>query len=275
MNDQLGICTSVLVADPMAPTPPEVRAALDAAAGAGLRGSAFWGYHLQALVDHLGGWDATGALLDELGLPVRAVEAAFAWPAGDEQTTRAEAQGLADLARRSGAAVIAAVCMDPALPDEDAARTGLSIVVEEAERVGAVVALEFLPFSGVADLATAWRLIEPLGPSAGILLDAWHWHRQPGGPAPELLASIPGERIPYLQVCDAAPEPAADALTEAMSARLLPGEGVVDLPALVGILEQIGADPFVANEAFNPARLAADGAAAYADAMVASWRACR
>jgi sugar phosphate isomerase/epimerase len=275
MNDQLGVCPATLLTDAMTPTPTDVQQAAEAASAAGLRGSSFWGFHLQALADHVGGWDALTSLLERLGLPVRAVEAAFAWPAGDEEATRAEAAGLADLARRSGAGIVAAVCMDPALPDDDTARAGLAIVVEEARAAGARVALEFLPWSGIPDLATAWRLVEPLGPDAGILLDSWHWYRQPGGPATELLASIPGERIPYVQVCDAAPAAGPDLMAEAMSARLVPGEGVVDFSELVGILDEIGADPFVAAEVFNPSRLADDGAERFAATTRAGWEASR
>jgi len=140
-------------------------------------------------------------------------------------------------------------------------------VVEAAGQVGAQVCVEFLPWSGIPDLATAWRLVEPLGPGAGIVIDGWHWVRQPGGPAPDLLRSIPGDRIGYVQVCDVAAEPAGDPLTDAMSNRLLPGEGVVDFAELFAVLREIGASPFVATEIFNPALVAEQGAVGAAMAM--------
>src|SRR2546422_560660 len=77
--------------------------------------------------------------------------------------------------------------------------------------------------------APAWRTGEGAGQAkGGILLDLWHWHRQPGGPAFELLSRIPGERIHYVQVCDATDSPQPDVFAGAMSARVLPGDGVVD-----------------------------------------------
>jgi hypothetical protein len=40
-------------------------------------------------------------------------------------------------------------------------------------------------------------------PVAGIVVDCWHWQRQPGGP--DLSSWIaPRRRIAYLQLCDAA-----------------------------------------------------------------------
>ena len=61
----------------------------------------------------------------------------------------------------------------------------------------------------------------------------------------------PRERIAYLQLCDAGPAPQPDVYVEAMTARRLPGDGVVDLAALLGALDEIGARPFVASEVFS------------------------
>jgi len=84
------------------------------------------------------------------------------------------------------------------------------------------------------------------------------------------LATIPGERIGYLQVCDAAATPVGDPLSEAMTNRLLPGEGVVDFAAVLAQLEAIGATPFVATEIFNPSMVASLGPDATAKAMRAA-----
>ena len=81
-----------------------------------------------------------------------------------------------------------------------------------------------------------------------------HWQRQPGGPNLELLREIPGDRIPYVQLCDApatAPGSGEEYLAAALSARPLPGDGVVDIPAVLEALVTIDADPFFAYEQFN------------------------
>jgi sugar phosphate isomerase/epimerase len=82
-----------------------------------------------------------------------------------------------------------------------------------------------------------------------------------------VLADIPGERISYLQVCDAAAEGTGDLLTEAMTSRLLPGEGCIDFGAVLSTLKDIGARPFVATEIFHPAMVQRLGSAGAAVAM--------
>jgi sugar phosphate isomerase/epimerase len=61
-------------------------------------------------------------------------------------------------------------------------------------------------------------------------------------------------------------------MDETMNGRLLPGEGVVDFASLLGGLEAIGADPFVATEVFNPGIVRARGPAGAARAMVSAAR---
>lgn len=73
-----------------------------------------------------------------------------------------------------------------------------------------------------------------------------------GGPDATLLATIPGDRIAYVQLSDAAPEPAGDLRMETMLARRLPGAGAVDFDEFIASLRATGARPFVAPEVFNP-----------------------
>ena len=53
----------------------------------------------------------------------------------------------------------------------------------------------------------------------------------------------------------------------AMTARLLPGDGVVDFAQVFGVLDDIGATPFIATEIFNPGIVAELGADRAARAM--------
>jgi sugar phosphate isomerase/epimerase len=132
------------------------------------------------------------------------------------------------------------------------------------------VCIEFFRSAAIANLATAWRIVSEAGaPNGGILVDMMHWQRQPGGPDLALLERLPGERIHVVQVCDTTAEPIAggDYMTEALSARVLPGEGVVDARALFDVLSKIGADPFFAFEVFS-----ADLAAAGPEAMARTVR---
>lgn len=253
----VGMCTATLLVDPMSASADDVRAAVDASVAAGCSELSMWAQHIPA--------DSVSAS----GAHVAVVEAAMAWAddASSSSDVEAEAAFFARLAADHGATVIAAVTMHPALADLAVARDRLGTLVAAASDVGAQVCVEFLPWSGVPTLAAAWDLVEPLGPGAGILLDTWHWHRQPSGPDLELLRRIPGERIGYVQVCDAAAEPGDDVLTEAMSARLVPGDGVVDFGTVFTVLGEIGASPFVATEVFNPALVAELGMAGAATRM--------
>ena len=251
--DEIGLCPATLLADPMAAGPDDLRAAAEAAAAAGDGALSLWAFQAQAY-----GLDQARALFDDLGLRTGAVEAALGWTGGATASARAEAESLVDAAQRLGASLVMAVTMEPTI-DAGPATEGLAELAAIAGAADLRVAVEFLPWSGIPTLAAANDLIVAVDdPVAGIVVDCWHWQRQPGGPDLELLRSLPAERIAYLQLCDAGPEPQPDVYGEAMTARRLPGDGVVDLAALLGALDEIGARPFVASEVFS-AELAALG----------------
>ncbi len=228
---------------------------MDAALRAGASAASTWTLHFPAL----GGLEAAAKWLNSSGMRTGCVEAAANWANNDQAAAQQEGRQMAEAAAALGAPLIMAVCLEPTLTDMDQARDNLSVLVAEARGAGARVCVEFLPWTGIADLATAWSLVEPLGPDAGVLVDTWHWQRQPGGPNLPLLSSIPGDRVMYVQMCDAAPGTSTD-MAEAMTGRLLPGDGVVDFAALIATLKQIDAHPFVAPEVFNPDLLAQLGA---------------
>jgi sugar phosphate isomerase/epimerase len=97
------------------------------------------------------------------------------------------------------------------------------------------VDLEFVPWMAVPDLASADRLVTAVDrPNFGIAVDALHFHRS--GSTPARLAAVARDRLRYLQICDAAavrPDGRDGLLQEATKARLVPGDGAIDL---VGIL---------------------------------------
>jgi sugar phosphate isomerase/epimerase len=249
----INICTATLLADPLGAGEAEVRAAGEAARSAGFTNASVWAQHLPALAGS--------------GLTVGVVEAAMQWANGGGDEAGAEARYFTEAAAEQQATLVLAVCLEPSIEEVSRARQNLAGLVAAATAVGARVCVEFLPWTGVPDLATAWSLVEPLGPAAGIVLDTWHWVRQPGGPNLELLSRIPGERIPYVQLSDAGPVASGDVMAETMSSRLLPGEGVVDFAALFSTLADIGADPYLATEVFNPGLVQERGAAEAAKAM--------
>ena len=258
----LGICIATLLSDPMGASEADVRAAAQAAVAGGFAELSVWAPHLGALEGP-----------SELGAHITVIEGATEWATGDSKEAAAEASRIAGLAAAHGAATILAVTLRPALPDRTRARDNLGLLAAAGAEAGAQVCLEFVPWTAIPSLAAAWDLVEPLGAETGIVVDTWHWQRQPGGPDPGLLATIPAERIGYVQVCDAAATPADDLFAEAMSARLLPGDGVVDFAEVLGVLDRIGSTPVVATEVFSSTILADRGDAGAAKAMLEASRA--
>ena len=257
----IGMCTASLLAEPFTASDADIRAASEAAAGAGCTGLSVWSHQIASLGDPA-----------QLAAPVAVVEGALLWAGPDEGAAADEARNLCAQAAAHGAWLILAVVLDAEPPEVERARAGLGRLAESAAEAGARVCIEFLPWSGVPSLAAAWELVGPLSDDVGIVIDAWHWQRQPGGPAPDVLAGIPGRRIVYLQLSDAAAYPGADQMDETMNGRLLPGAGVVDFAPLLAGLDRIGADPFVTTEVFNPGIVRQRGAAGAAEAMVTAAR---
>jgi sugar phosphate isomerase/epimerase len=100
-----------------------------------------------------------------------------------------------------------------------------------AAALGADVALEFLPGTGIPDIERALRICEQVGtPNLGITLDTWHWARSRATLA-DVLALPPGS-IKEFQLSDRA----ADENSRADSVqwgRLVPGEGAAPLAELI------------------------------------------
>jgi sugar phosphate isomerase/epimerase len=141
----------------------------------------------------------------------------------------------------------------PSDGDEDEART---VIVEGIRELGSVgretgvrVGVEPIhrtasaEFSIITDLPGAEALLDEAGDdSVGILFDTWHLWDTPGVLADaERLAP----RFPAVHVNDWRSE------TRDWDDRALPGEGVVDLPAILGALEAGGYDGWYDMEIFS------------------------
>ena len=110
--------------------------------------------------------------------------------------------------------------------------------------------MEFLPWSGIPDAATAYDLVRRTGcANATVLLDTWHWFR--GGGSLEDLRAIPGERIGSTQFNDAPVQSWENLVDETLEARLNPGEGDMPLVEVVRVLDEIGCRAPIGVEVFN------------------------
>ncbi|THT98478.1 sugar phosphate isomerase/epimerase [Lampropedia puyangensis] len=118
--------------------------------------------------------------------------------------------------------------------DESALAQRLAEFSQLALPFGLRMGLEFMPWRGVNSLASAKRVLQAAGPGPGLIVDAIHWDR-----AQETLASmrtIAPEQWCYFQICDApAKRPASmeGIMFQAREARLIPGEGGLNLTAML------------------------------------------
>jgi len=133
--------------------------------------------------------------------------------------------------------------------DQDAAIRGLREVVAEAERLGVRIAIEPFQAEGIESWSTlntlgdAAAVIEEIdSPALGIQFDVWHlWN------TPDLFDEIERHAplIVGVHVSDRR-EP-----TRGWADRVLPGDGVANVPAILGALDRAGWDGFYDIEVFS------------------------
>jgi sugar phosphate isomerase/epimerase len=126
---------------------------------------------------------------------------------------------------------------------------GLRTVAAEARSLGLTIALEpYSRFEGeqwtiVNTIAEAAQLIDEAGvaDTVGILFDTWHlWDSDV-----EADLEAHDDRIVGVHVCDVR-EP-----TRSFADRLLPGDGVADVPRILGLLDSAGWEGFYELEIFS------------------------
>jgi len=146
-------------------------------------------------------------------------------------------EGFLEVSARLGAKNVLVMSAEP-----DEARTieRFADLCDRAAQYGLQVCLEFAVYTGVRTLAHAARIVAKSGRSnASVLIDALHFSRSGGVPAD--VRSVAPSLLRYAQICDASvdrPEPTdtPNLIREARTGRLLPGEGVLPLRALVASL---------------------------------------
>ncbi|MGD9527113.1 sugar phosphate isomerase/epimerase family protein [Pseudonocardia sp.] len=196
---------------------------------------------------------AMRALAAERGVAVREVEYVTGWGDPTDPAVADRERAVLHMARAFGVAHVNAGLLEK-LPVEavTAAYAGL------CDRAGpeVAVALEFMPYSGVPDLATAWQVVRDAGrPNGALLVDVWHWAR--AGTTAADLAAVPAERIVAVQLCDVRAEPMAQARAESLGHRLPPGQGFGDAVGMVRALARHGVAPrIVAVEVISDAQVA-------------------
>lgn len=199
------------------------------------------------------------AMLDAHGLVLTDVDAYRDW--GPPRTSESGVFGpmkrgfsldecLDTLAALGGRTLVAVHLTDtPLNMDRDIAEF-VRICDQAAER-GLQVGIEFVPFSNIPDVATAWSIVESSGrPNAGLIVDLWHHIR--GGGDDAALARVAPDRIYTVQFSDGPAKPPDDLVQEAMFHRRWPGDGDFNLSGLLRLLHDRGASAAIGPELYQP-----------------------
>jgi sugar phosphate isomerase/epimerase len=206
--------------------------------GIGLRAENYWAAQEAGL---------TAADMSEIaaqaGVPVREVEYLTNWGQASDRDAaqQRKEQAVFEMARSFGVGHLNAGLLEK-LP--------IDLIVESfaglCDRAGPdlTVALEFMPYSGIPNLAAAWHILENAGRrNSGLIIDAWHWARADMTPAD--LVGVPADRVISVQLCDVRAEPMNRMRAESLGYRLPPGQGSGDTVGLVRALARHGVEPRV------------------------------
>jgi sugar phosphate isomerase/epimerase len=234
-----------------------------AARAGGFQGISLWGRDYQSARDEGLSDSDLRAILADNGIAIAELDPAWWWLPGakdvqippeldDQDVFRFGEADLFAVADSLAARSLNAVDVFGGRWTLDDAVESFAALCRRAAEHGLLVHLEFLPWSKIPDLETAWKVVRGADqPNGGIAIDAWHYFR--GVPHAELLEAMPGERILSVQLDDAPAVAEPDLLAATLHGRLLPGEGELDLQSLVGCLRRIGANAPVGVEVFSDA----------------------
>jgi sugar phosphate isomerase/epimerase len=209
----------------------------------------YWGLSVSAL-DYAGARaeglrnDEIRDLIGEEGLTPTDAEALTQWLAAAIDPSRAAARDAEERTLFPAAAAIecqAVVAIHLSRKEVDVALAveAFAGLCDRAYEHGLNVHLEFLPWTGIANLQTARAIVETAGRSNGrLIIDSWHLQRS--GDGWKALGDLPGHLVGSVQLSDAPAQAQESLVEETMHDRLLPGEGAIDLAGLIRTLDAIG-----------------------------------
>ena len=182
------------------------------------------------------------ARLDDVGLRQVEVECLIDWFAAGDRREVSNRQ-RADLLRAAEALGARHIKVNGDLegvewPTEELAAEFAALCREAAE-VGTMVAIEFMPFSGVPDVQAGIELVREAGePNGKLLIDTWHVAR--AGTPLDQIAAVPGDLIAHVEIDDALAEPEGEMWNDTIHNRLLPGEGELDVVGFLAAIRATG-----------------------------------
>jgi sugar phosphate isomerase/epimerase len=234
---------------------------LGAAVAGGFSAVSLWGRDYDRARAEVGDDTEVRAMVADHGLTVAELDPAWWWLPGaadihiDPEVDREDVfrfgeRELFAIAAAVGARSLNAVDVFGGDWSIDDAAAAFAALCDRAAEFDLLVHVEFLPWSRIPDLATAWTIVERADrPNGGVAIDAWHWFR--GVNDLGLLRAIPGDKVIGVQLNDGPAPPEPNLITASLHDRRLPGEGDFDLRSLVAALRAIGAVAPIGVEVFS------------------------
>ena len=211
-----------------------------------------WNDDLTAYEEEGGSLADVKQALDDHGLSVPTVIALHGWL---DTTGQAHQQAIEEAKRRMAQAVAVGAQYIIASPPREVADLQLGgqnyrELLEIGRKLGIKPAMEFLGFvAGVNQVKDAWKVITVADhPDSTIVLDPFHIYR--GGGEIDDMRGIPGDKIAVFHFNDAPASPPRAQQTDAD--RVYPGDGILDLQQMIGILKEAEYHGVISLELFNP-----------------------
>jgi 2-keto-myo-inositol isomerase len=238
------------------PTP--LLAKLRVASAAGYAAIEPWNDEVDAYLARGGTLAELKMALGDAGLKVVSVIALGDWITTDgDAYARAldECRRRMDQAAALGSPYIVASPPDEVVDLAHAARRYAELL-RIGREAGVKPSMEFLGFvAGIKDVSSALTIADgSADPDATVVADVFHMIR--GGGSVDDLLKIRGDRLSIFHINDLPATP--DPLTQSDSDRVLPGEGIADLPRVISNLRTIGYRGPLSLELFNPKLWEAD-----------------
>jgi sugar phosphate isomerase/epimerase len=194
---------------------------------------------------------ARGHLPEELrretrvaGITVVELEMLYGWNSSDQEiasASRHDEDTLHEMAELFQSRQVNVGVTEPVGSSVDLRHTARAFksLCERADKVGLTVALEFLPWTAVPDLETAYKIVDSAGvANGGILIDSWHFFRGEGNW--EALTKIAADYVASVQIDDADTAIHGTLFEDSTLNRRLPGQGSFPLVSWLRTLRSLG-----------------------------------
>jgi sugar phosphate isomerase/epimerase len=177
-------------------------------------------------------------MLRHYGLQLCELQPLMAWALSGApgQASRAEEQAVYEIAAAVGGDHLIATGLNPDVPFDGVVERFAGLC-ERAAASGLRVGLECLPWTAIATVEEAWRIVQSAGHrNGGVIIDPWHFYR--GAADARHVRAVPGERIVAVHLNDGL-DPVGDPIEDTRRRRRLPGEGDFPLPSFVRMLDSV------------------------------------